>query len=500
MGLLERRSIGRGLAFWTRAIASALALVSACASYEEQSAPSALDVRDAGPGADCCVASDTSVDALVVPDVAALDAGSPDSDAARGPVLAMKVVAGPTYACAILIDGRVKCWGTNGVGELGVGDTIPRGGGDAGEAMGNALSAVPLGGKALDVALGRIVGNSSQFAFACALVEGGDVKCWGDNSYGQLGRGNTVGVGSTPESALAIAPVNLGEAAVAIGTGAFSACALLSSGGVKCWGRGLDGQLGYGDTVTRGNTPGSLGAALPYVPLGTKATSIAVGIRHACALLDSGEVKCWGHNELGELGINSATAVGEHGGLDASLLASDLGAPATAIYAGHYDSCAVLERGELTCWGYNAYANLGLGDTTTRGGGDGGVAVRDLPKVELGDGGRIIGATLGSRSTCVVREDGTGKCWGSNVSGNLGLGDTVMRGDDPNEMGNSLPPLPFPKITSISAGDSFTCAVTEGRVKCWGTNEYGQLGLGDRVTRGDKPGFEFVLPHVDLGD
>lgn len=100
------------------------------------------------------------------------------------------------------------------------------------------------------------------------------VKCWGGANYGQLGRGNTAKVGDTKESLVFFPPIDLGEPAVAIGAGSFSVCALLQSGAVKCWGANGHGELGLGDTMTRGSLPGSMGKALPPVPLGEPAKAI----------------------------------------------------------------------------------------------------------------------------------------------------------------------------------------------------------------------------------
>lgn len=476
--------------------------ICACSSYEEET-PSITRGFDGGTGADCCASDAAAVDRVeIVVDASAVD--SADGDAAEaGPTFprVAKVVTSAYGACALLEDGRVKCWGLNSAGQLGLGDTVNRGGGDAGEEMGHALAAVPLGGKAIDLALGRYGPADPPGGFSCALLEGGAVKCWGYNGEGQLGRGNTLTVGTTKESMVDLPAIDLGGPAVAVSAGGFSVCALLTTGVVKCWGFGMDGELGYGDKLARGKVPGSMGSALPAVPLGAVAKGIAVGYRHACALLEDGRVKCWGDNTRGGLGINSTSSVGDTGGLDASLPAADLGGVATAVYAGNFNTCAVLVGGGLKCWGVNSVGNLGLGDRANRGdGADGGALLRDVPNVDLGDGGQITSVSLGPYLTCALRDDQTAKCWGTSKDGIGGLGDTEARGVLPNQMGESLPRLPFSNITSISHTSTCTCIVTEGRVKCWGSNSFGQLGLGDLAIRGDKPGYQNVLPFVDLGD
>ncbi|RMF60337.1 MAG: hypothetical protein D6746_07015, partial [Bacteroidetes bacterium] len=176
-------------------------------------------------------------------------------------------------------------------------------------------------------------------------------------------------------------------------------------------------------------------------------------------------------------------------------------APAQSLTAGGERTCAVLSDGSLKCWGYN-FGRLGLGDQAHRG-DDPGEMGTNLPAVDLGTG-VISGVEAGSTHTCALLDNATVKCWGSNVNGQLGLGDKLTRGDDPGEMGNSLPPIDLGAgrtPTAIAAGGSFTCArLDNATVKCWGANSDGQLGLGDTSDRGDAPGeMGDNLPAVDLG-
>ena len=165
-------------------------------------------------------------------------------------------------------------------------------------------------------------------------------------------------------------------------------------------------------------------------------------------------------------------------------------------------TCAVLDDDSVKCWGYGYSGQLGLGDTNTRG--DNWYEMGDnLPAVNLGTGRMARAISVGDSHTCAVLDDDSVKCWGSNYSGQLGLGDTNTRGDNWNEMGDNLPAVNLGtgrKAKAISAGGSYTCAaLDDGSVKCWGYND-GRLGIGYLNNRGDDP-YEMgdKLPLVALG-
>jgi alpha-tubulin suppressor-like RCC1 family protein len=251
-----------------------------------------------------------------------------------------------------------------------------------------------------------------------------------------------------------------------------------------------------------------MGDALTTVSLGTgrTATAIVAGPAHTCALLDTSEVKCWGDNQFGEIGIGVDENRGDNSGeMGDALPTVDLGTgqTVTALAVGSYHSCAVLETGRIKCWGYNDYGQLGLGDTSARGDEPGEMGDA-LPTVDLGTGRTAVSIAAGDRFTCALLEDEEVKCWGFNGYGQLGLGDTIARGDGLAEMGDGLPAVDLGTgrtAIAISAGYGHACALLDnGRVKCWGSNNFGLLGLGDTGSRGDDPGeMGDVLPAVDLG-
>lgn len=411
---------------------------------------------------------------------------------------------GRQSTCALSSGGRVKCWGLNIGGQLGLGDTEDRG--DQPGEMGMLLPEVALGTE--HVALGL----TAQEYRSCAVLDDGFVACWGLD--GALGAGEPAARGDDPGEMGAELPLmDLGRSAVAISTGGQFTCALLDDASVKCWGLNVNGQLGVGDTTLR-MRPSANGDNLGTVSLGVgrSVKSISAGYEHTCALLDDGSVKCWGRNQDGQLGLGDAEDRGdEPGEMGDALPSVDLGTgrTATRIAAGDWHTCALLDDATVKCWGFGEAGQLGIGQNFTFGGARGrapGEMGDDLPAVNLGTGRTAVELAAGSTYSCAILDDGSVKCWGRNTLGQLGLGDTTSRGEAPGDMGDQLPPVDLGtgrRALRIAAGGSsdHTCALLDDRsVKCWGFNRDGQLGLGDTENRGDEPGeMGDDLPALELG-
>jgi alpha-tubulin suppressor-like RCC1 family protein len=368
------------------------------------------------------------------------------------------VAAGGAHTCALLDNGRVKCWGSNSSGELGLGDLRGRGGVD--NEMGDNLPFVDLGSDASGSPV-TVVGLSAGYAHNCALLETHRIKCWGRNMDGQLGLGTArESIGGRPEEMGGNLPaVDLGAGAqvVALAAGGSHTCALFPGGKVKCWGRNEFGQLGLGDARSRGKAAQEMGDNLSFVDLGTAAVAveIAVGSDHSCARLEPGRVKCWGPNSVGEIGTEDGHYHGqEPGQMGDALPAVDLGGRrsvlAALLAAGGSHGCAVavLAGGDgLKCWGFNDDGELGQGDTFSRGPVQGDLGDQ-LRIIDLGAGYRVRALALGYFHTCALLETGRVKCWGGNASGTLGLGDTDARGDEGGELGDHLPPVELGTIAA----------------------------------------------------
>ena len=157
--------------------------------------------------------------------------------------------------------------------------------------------------------------------------------------------------------------------------------------------------------------------------------------------------------------------------------------------AGSAQSCFMLDNGSVKCWGKNNLGQLGLGDTINRG--DNSSEMGDnLTAIDLGNGRTATAIAAGNHHTCAILDNASIKCWGSNASGQLGLGNTSNRGDNSSEMGDNLTAIDLGNgrtAKAIATGDSHTCAILDNAsIKCWGSNASGQLGLGDDDNRGDE--------------
>jgi hypothetical protein len=171
-----------------------------------------------------------------------------------------------------------------------------------------------------------------------------------------------------------------------------------------------------------------------------------------------------------------------------------------AVSAGFAHTCAILNDATVRCWGDNSAGQLGLGDKTQRN-------APITTAVNLGPDRTAIGISSSANHTCVVLDDGKAKCWGQNNVGQLGLGDIDNRGDDSGEMGNSLPAIFLGNdrtaraiVTSPRSDLGYTCALLDdASVKCWGENGYAQLGQGDQYNRGGTSVDMTNLNAVDVG-
>jgi len=413
-----------------------------------------------------------------------------------------KVAMGFYHTCARLDDGGVKCWGRNDYGQLGYDDKVDRGGTTVHM---DQIQPVNLGANHTAVAL--VAGDYST----CARLDDSSTKCWGSNEYGQLGQHTDVtnqSVGDDPGEMAALPAIDFGgnRFALELAAGEEFACARLDNDTVKCWGLNTSGQLGQGSIQPLGVNAGDLAAASP-IDLGTGLTprGLALGHYHACALLqDSGganHVKCWGDNRWGQLGRGTHGAgknIGDNTNPDmgAALTDVDFGAGRTAkqVYANGGHSCALLDNASVKCWGLNTWGQVGLNanmvaqvDQITCD-PNSNTCIGDEPN-EMGDTltAAVTGVarlTVGTRHNCVLLAAAGGqvKCWGSNEHGQLGIGNKVssnlLIGDAVGEIANlAATPLKAPTVEEVTAGGFSTCVWnTDKTLNCWGWNYAGQLG------------------------
>ena len=407
---------------------------------------------------------------------------------------AVAVSAAGSHTCAILDNGDLKCWGYDLYGQLGDGGSNTNQGSPVSLSGSNTWdSSIGLSSGA---GSGSGSGSSSTSSFAysndklsaggyhtCAILDNGDLKCWGWDQNGQLGDGGS-NTNTDAPSSTAI-DLGTGRTAVAVSSGTYHTCAVLDNGDVKCWGRDNHGQLGDGGTNTGTNAPSSTA-----IDLGTGRTAVAVhaGFYHTCAILDNGDMKCWGRDNYGQLGDGG-------GALDTDAPSStpiDLGTGRTAVAAsvGEYHTCAILDNGDMKCWGTNTNGQLGNG-------GVGSVtAVQSPPStsIDLGTGRTAVALSAGSQHTCAILDNGDMKCWGRDNYGQLGEGGTNTGTNAPSSTAIDLGT--GRTAVAITGGGFHTCAILDnGDLKCWGSDSRGQLGDGGTNTDTDAPS----STAIDLG-
>ncbi len=320
--------------------------------------------------------------------------------------------------------------------------------------------------------LANITAISTGFEHSCALDTAGHVYCWGSNGYGQLGN-NTRTDSPTPTPVQVIDRNGQPLANItAISTGAHDSCVLNTTGHVHCWGHNSSGQLGN-NTITNSRIPVQV-VDRNGQPLGN-ITAISTGAHDSCALDTGGHVHCWGYNDSGQLG-NNTTA---HSRIPVQVVGSS-GAPlanVTAISTGIHLSCALDTAGPVYCWGSNYRGQLGNNTTT---GSSTPVQVVDRNGQPLAN---ITAISTGFEHSCVLDAGGHVYCWGRNYYGQLGNNTTVPSRTPVQVVDRNGQPLG--NITAISTGFEHSCVLEfGGHVHCWGSNGSGQLGNN---TRTDSP-------------
>ncbi len=447
------------------------------------------------------------------------------------------LVAGAMHTCARLADATLACWGNNDYGQLGTGTNAPAG---TPVAVGN---------------LPRVAAHSTGGNTTCAVGSAGSLHCWGANPWGQLGQGST--------SLYSMSPVSIAGTWSAVAAGGDHTCAVSADGNsLSCWGRDDRGQLGDGAaglpnyspaaiaheagasgivagvshtcSLTRGGavfcwgegSAGQLGENLapvdrasPRPVFGTHdigVAEVAVGGLFACARLRTGALKCWGANEVGQLGADTAedspypvTVKGVTGAIhltagerhactaraDQSLAcwgANDfgmlgrgsaspawsasaqdvVGATGTQVAAGRYHTCALNAAG-IKCWGEGVHGQLGDNTSTNR------TAPATVTLLNSG----VAGITAGTRHTCAWRDVFSAWCWGHDAYGQLGVEDQINR-DEPTRVRYNGANVAF--AGGMAGGYTHTCLLGAdayaGQVFCWGNGDDGQLAQGDEAS------------------
>ncbi|HEY2899879.1 MAG TPA: HYR domain-containing protein [Polyangia bacterium] len=360
---------------------------------------------------------------------------------------AVGITAGYIHSCAVRADGTAACWGAGAEGELGNGDWtgIPHSVVAPEQALVNLFPATPV--PVAVSGLSDVVSVAAGWASTFAIRSTGAVAGWGSSYFGQLGYG---GNGFVP-SPVGVAGLT---GAVSIAGGARHACAVRDSGEVDCWGEDEYGQLG---NAISDNTTFDLPAAVPGLSDGV---SVAAGQDHTCAIRRTGEVACWGHNSWGELGDGTTndSAV--------PVLVSGL-SDAVGIGAGGEQTCAVRANGQVVCWGRGDGAELGNGTVPFS------PTPTPVTVLDLSD---AIAVAVGEMHTCALRANGQVVCWGYDLFGDIG--DGISRPDNPR-VPQPVTVSGLSDAVAIAVGAQHTCAVRKtAQAVCWGWGGDGQIGDG----------------------
>lgn len=410
----------------------------------------------------------------------------------------LKVAAGKEHTCMILEVGGVRsvyCMGSNQEGQVGTGS------------FDYVSEPSPVAGTegALAISAGEFHSN--------VVLDSGLIKSWGGNTFGQLGNGFFF----RRQLPIHLDTTLFPEGLLDVVSGENHTCALTTTGAVKCWGGNLHGQLG------NGTVGGFVEVPVQAVGLESGVSQLSSGTYHTCALLDTGEVKCWGYNVAGLLGTGHPDNSDEKLPTPAFVILGTGGehlTGVTQIDCGSWHTCALLVDGSVSCWGANDVGQLGSPVPTEYS------TIIPFP-VTVPFEGSFKDIALGRMHSCAIASNGTVFCWGVNYNGELGLGymdwdahptptlinypysdaaeidsggdRTCMKTDSAGvycwgnysgydyDQGEVFPIVGLRgPVKSLSTGgntsryNQHTCAVIEstGAVQCWGENGYSQLGDG----------------------
>ena len=351
---------------------------------------------------------------------------------------------------------EVRCWGAWDFGITGA-----AGQENIGDAMGEAPLPIALvNANPLAVTIGH--------EHACALLEGGKVRCWGADNHAQL-------AGSTLSANIDFGP---GIEIEQISAGGYFTCALSTTKQIFCWGDNGEGVAG--DPV------GGFAEEPATIPLWDdpdeeeEVVEIAAGYGFVCARLKNSHIRCWGNNEDGQCGVPpSGTPVSPTD-------PPGIGKVFSRLAAGRAHICGRTPEQEIFCWGDNAGGQLGAE-----------IATASHVPLEADLVSPALDVTAGELHSCAILDvDGvpTAKCWGAAALGQRGTEDETPAGKTVNSMGSGLEPVHLPasfEPARVFASHHQACALAEdGRLTCWGRNEAGVLGIGVGLGEewGDEPG------------
>jgi alpha-tubulin suppressor-like RCC1 family protein len=391
---------------------------------------------DAGLAHTCAIVNDATVRCWGHNNFGQL--GDVTTENTNAPVVAAvqgvrKLALGNSHSCGLLTDGGSACWGRNDDGQLGVGGT--------------ANSAMPLRVASLEQA----VDIASGADHVCVVRQDGTVWCWGSNTYGQLGIGEAGPGVSIPTQVLGIFN------AVAVSLGDTHSCVLSADSTVWCWGWNNFGQVGASQIDAK-----SIAARPQQVSGLANVVQLYAGGNHNCVLTKAADAFCWGDNFNGQLGNPLIDAQVRNEPIKVAGITRFAN-----LAAGGAHTCGLLQDGDVLCWGWNQYGQIGNGI-----GGNSSDVLIPSPVITLTD---VNSVAVGARHVCAGAQNRDVVCWGDNDTGQLGTG---LFGDGaaltvPQRVDLIVPGL------ATTVGANHACALLSStELSCWGSNEFGQIGNG----------------------
>jgi alpha-tubulin suppressor-like RCC1 family protein len=378
---------------------------------------------------------------------------------------------GGSYGCSLLADGSVTCSGLNDQGQVGDGTKTQR------------LDPTAVLGVGGSGTLSNVTQLSTNHNDACARLGDGTAVCWGDNTYGQLGDGTSGNQRLSPVQVKNPAGSGPLTGVASVTTGFFHTCALLTDKTIDCWGNAAYYQLGNGSNADKSlpvKVLNGLGtAALPAV------ISVSAGLYNTCAVISDHTARCWGTNSFGQLGVGPTTPstvtkrfpVPVRNGKNTANLTN-----VSQISAGPETTCAILAsktiKNEVRCWGSNQFGQLGTGNQ---------VSTNKPAAVKATSGTKNLqnivqistnGGANGDH-TCARTKGNTALCWGSNNYGQLGIGTKGNLTKRPVSVKNTAGTAALTGVVQLLSGVISTCATVSGsQGRCWGFNSSGNFGNG----------------------
>lgn len=367
----------------------------------------------------------------------------------------VKDVSASLHTCALFSSKEVKCWGLNDMGQLGYLDVANRG--DDINTMGSNLAVLD--------AISPFVAVVTTRGWSCGQMTSLEIKCWGNTWHDT---NNLQFFFDGPSD------LNFGDNifATSLSAGMDHVCGIFNDQRVRCWGDNSHGQLGTGDRTSYYLLPYHITPSHPNISFPSPPRSIACGSYHTCVLLENRKIYCWGnnlHRQLGFISYNNEDILKYTQFAITQVIYPD------KLYARGSRTCVIDIEGQPDCWGYCDDGTCGANNT-----------------IALQTGRTALKLALTINTTCVLLDNHRVSCFGSNQYGQLGIDSSdqsLKIGLLATDMSDALRynNIPQTYVDDIFSGYYHFCYTDSlALLRCWGYNEFGQLGYENTVNLGDR--------------